>query len=63
MATTFRNEKLFCTCCGGEFVINLPIAIEEMIKKTNAFQDLHEDCKQTWTEPKVNQLIGKSPIR
>lgn len=55
MATTFRNEKLFCTCCGGEFALNLPIAVDEMTKKTDAFNELHKDCKQTWKEPEVNQ--------
>ena len=55
MATTIRNEKLFCTCCGGEFALNLPLAIDEMTSKTDAFQELHKDCKQTWTEPKADQ--------
>lgn len=55
MATTFRNQKLFCTCCGGEYQLNYPLAIEEMTKKTEAFEVLHKDCKQTWTEPKADQ--------
>lgn len=55
MATTIRNEKLFCTNCGGDFLIKYPIAIDEMSKKIKAFDDLHKDCKQTYIEPKVEQ--------
>lgn len=55
MATTIRNQKLFCLNCGGEFALQYPLAINEMIKKSKAFDDLHKDCKQTWTEPKADQ--------
>jgi hypothetical protein len=55
MATTIRNQKLFCLNCGGEFALQYPLAINEMTKKTKAFDDLHKDCKQTWTEPKADQ--------
>lgn len=58
MATTIRNEKLFCTCCGGEFSLNLPIEVGKMTEKTNSFQALHKDCKQTWKEPEVNQGLA-----
>ena len=55
MSTTIRNEKLFCTCCGGEFALNYPIAIDEYSKKLKQFDELHKDCKQTWVEPKADQ--------
>jgi hypothetical protein len=55
MSTTIRNQKLFCLKCGGEFQLKFPIAIAEMNKKTKSFDDLHKDCEQTWTEPKVDQ--------
>lgn len=54
MATTFRNEKLFCTCCGTEHVIALPMAVDQLTKKIDAFNILHSDCKQTWVEPVVD---------
>jgi len=55
MATVFRNQKLFCTCCGGEYTLNYPLGMKEMADKTYAFEKLHKDCKQTWTEPKADQ--------
>lgn len=53
--TTFRNESLFCLNCGGEHKLIYPIAIPEMTKKVEAFNELHKDCKPTWKEPQVNQ--------
>lgn len=55
MAITIRNEKFFCLNCGGDFAINYPIPVDEMIKKSKAFEDLHKDCKPTWKEPVVEQ--------
>jgi hypothetical protein len=54
MATTIRNEKLFCLNCGGDFALNFPVPVDEMSKKMKAFDTLHKDCKPTWTEP-VNE--------
>ena len=48
-------KKLFCTCCGGEFALNYPIAIDDYSKKLKQFDELHKDCKQTWVEPEVDQ--------
>jgi hypothetical protein len=53
--TTFRNKKLFCLNCGGEFSISYPIPIEVMTKKIEAFNVLHKDCEKTWTEPVADQ--------
>ncbi len=55
MATIIRNKKLFCTKCGAEFPLPFPIGIDEMNKKTKAFDILHQDCKQTYVEPKADQ--------
>ena len=55
MPVTIRNKKLFCTCCGGEFTLNYPVGIQEMVDKSEAFTKLHTNCKQTWIEPKVDQ--------
>lgn len=55
MTTTIRNQKLFCTCCGGEFALNMPIGVQDMAKKSEAFEALHKDCKQTYVEPKADQ--------
>jgi len=41
--------------CGGEHSIPFPIPIDEMTKKIDAFNQLHDDCKKTWTEPQANQ--------
>lgn len=58
MATTFRNQKLFCLNCGGEFAISYPLGINELNKKIKAFDALHKSCPQTWSEPVADQ--GKS---
>jgi hypothetical protein len=54
VGTTIRNQKLFCLNCGGEFALNYPLPIDEMKKKTEAFDLLHNDCKKTWTEPSAD---------
>ena len=51
MATTIRNEKLFCLNCGGEFVVKFPCSTDEFSKKAIAFDTLHKDCPKTWVEP------------
>jgi len=53
MAATIRNKNLFCTNCGGEFVLKYPIGISEMAAKMDSFVALHKDCEKTWEEPKV----------
>lgn len=58
MATTIRNEKLFCLNCGGYSEIKYPLPVDEMSKKMKDFGDIHKDCKPTWTEPKADQSKG-----
>lgn len=53
--TKIRNNSLFCLNCGGNHPLNMPVAINEMTKKIDAFNVLHKDCKKTWTEPKADQ--------
>lgn len=53
--TTIRNNKLFCTHCGGEYAIVYPIQPEDLSKKIDAFNKLHADCPPTWKEPVVDQ--------
>lgn len=55
MTAIIRNKNFFCTKCGSEFVLDYPISIESMNEKTEAFNNLHKDCKQTWTEPEADQ--------
>lgn len=55
MATIIRNQKLFCTCCGGEYTIQYPINTSDYSKKIESFSELHKDCPQTWVEPKADQ--------
>lgn len=53
--TTIRNEKLFCFNCGGDFPLQLPLAVDVMTKKMSAFKDLHENCLPIWKEPIADQ--------
>lgn len=55
MATTIRNQKLFCLNCGESHALEMPLPVDEMIKKTKAFDKLHKTCKPTWTEPVADQ--------
>ncbi len=51
MATTFRNQNLFCTNCGETHVLHYPIPGVQISKKSKEFAALHKDCKQTWVQP------------
>ena len=64
MATTIRNEKLFCLNCGGDFELNYPIAITDASEKMKLFDLLHKECKPTWKEPvfKQNQDVKRRAI-
>ncbi len=55
MATTIRNQNLFCLNCGGEFVLKSPSPVAERSKKMKLFDQLHKDCEKTWTEPVADQ--------
>ncbi len=55
MHTTIRNGNLFCTHCGGQHNLILPMPVNEMLEKTDAFNKLHKNCKKTWTEPEADQ--------
>lgn len=57
MATTIRNQKLFCLNCGGEFILTYPMEVDAMSKKMKSFDDLHKDCKPTWKEPEVDLTL------
>lgn len=58
MATIIRNGKLFCTKCGGEYMLNYPIGVVEFGVKTKAFEKLHKNCKQTWVEPTADLSVS-----
>lgn len=53
--TTIRNGNLFCTHCGGQHNLIMPIPVTQMLEKTDAFNKLHKDCLKTWTEPEADQ--------
>jgi len=55
MATTIRNNSLFCDHCGQSFSLRFPIPIKDLQAKTKAFELLHKDCPKTWKEPEVDQ--------
>lgn len=41
-----KGNKMVCLNCGGEFVLELPLALGLFIKKMKAFEVLHKDCKE-----------------
>jgi hypothetical protein len=52
--TTIRDGNLFCTHCGQEHIIEYPCAIDKMIKATDYFEKLHEDCRKVWSQPEAD---------
>lgn len=56
--TTFRNEKLFCTHCGGDHAIPFPCAIPIMTAMLGAFNKMHADCEKVWEEPVVDPSLS-----
>jgi hypothetical protein len=51
--TIFRNQKLFCTHCGGEQAVALPIEITIMTAMITAFNKIHKSCPKTWEQPTI----------
>ena len=56
MATTIRNNTLFCLNCGQSYKLQYPIPVNDFAKKVEAFESLHCDCPKTWSEPIADQL-------
>ena len=44
--TVINDDKFLCLHCGGEFKIEIPIHVDELIKKIKSFNALHGDCKK-----------------
>lgn len=38
----------------------MPLPITELSKKTEAFKELHKDCKPTWKEPKPDPSLNET---
>ena len=51
MSTTIRNGKLFCTKCGEGKDIPYPLPFRELSEMMEQYQEAHEECLQTWTQP------------
>lgn len=52
---TIRNQALFCTHCGGKTPLKMPMSVDNMNEKIDAFNTLHYDCEKVWEQPKVDQ--------
>ena len=59
MATTFRNEKLFCLNCGNEKAIPMPMVISEMTKMMESFESQHKNCKPEWKQPIPDKSLSE----
>ena len=59
MATTIRNQNLFCLNCGAEYRMNYPLPIDEVTNTMKVFDSVHKNCKKTWVEPVANE---KHPV-
>jgi len=57
--TGFRNGKLFCFNCGGEYEIIYPQPVSMATALMTQFAKDHENCEKTWVEP-TNEVESKS---
>lgn len=55
--STFRNGKLFCTHCGGEQTLVMPMEVTKLVDATKSFDELHKNCKPKWTQPVPDQSL------
>ena len=56
MASIIKDRTLICTCCKGEFEINLPMELNLFSKKCEQFTELHSDCVE---EPKYGVTVDE----
>lgn len=49
----FRNNKLFCFNCGGDYEIPFPQPINMAIAMIKQFEKDHKKCQKTWKEPEA----------
>lgn len=57
--TTIRNNKLLCLNCGGQYVLQMPIRVDDMTTATRIFNTQHKNCKPGgFEEPKPNMDEG-----
>jgi hypothetical protein len=46
MKTVLRGNQMLCTVCGQHEMIHFPIPIQEFVKKIDAFNLKHKNCKR-----------------
>lgn len=57
--TIFRNGNLFCTHCGVESVMTLPMPIDKWGNWIKAFNKKHAKCEKTWVEPVADMSLSE----
>ena len=59
MASIIKDRTLICTCCKGEFEINLPMELNLFSKKCEQFTELHSDCVEETaiTYPQIDFVL------
>lgn len=61
MAALINGNRMFCTNCGGEFILIVPMGLTEVISTMRAFTRLHKECSKHYPEkdiPKTDIING-----
>lgn len=57
-----RNGDLFCSRCGQDFKLQMPMSTTMFSTITNQFSKEHSNCLKTWNEPVPDPGQQKSDI-
>lgn len=60
MASLVNGNRMFCTNCGGEFFLILPIRVTDVVIIMRAFTRLHKFCYKNFPENQIKHLIKKN---
>lgn len=52
-----RNGNFFCTHCGAEQKLELPMDTRMVVAIGEAFSKIHKNCPKTWEQPIVDQSL------
>jgi len=55
MASLINGNRMFCTNCGGEFILVLPIPLTEVVIIMRSFTRLHKFCYKNFPDKQIQK--------
>ncbi len=55
MPPLINGNRMFCTNCGGEFFLVLPMPLTEVVSTMRAFTRLHKECSKHYPEKPIEK--------